>query len=421
MRAPGGAAGDPQVAAGFGRRGEGNRVGISRATWASRLLAVFSGLAVSLLLAESALRIAGVGRPVFHRPDRTYGQVLIPDAAGRWVNEGDAYVTINHDGFRDVAHTREKPADTMRIAVLGDSFAEALQVPIDQTFWVVLGRELAGCSALTGKKVEVLNFGVSGYSTAQEYMLLRQRVWAYSPDIVLLAFVTGNDVAENHPALGPGRAPFYRFEGDRLVLDSSQTTSLGAGGRAALWLVRHSRTLQLFNQIRLNLKGCGALRGCGEDRDIAQGEAGLRNQVYLEPTSDDWREAWRVTEELLRRVRDEVAAHHGRFFLVTLSNGIQVHPNAEVRERFRRQIGSTDLIYPDQRVVRFARRERITALTLAPELLRYAEEHRAYVHGFPGPGLGKGHWNREGHQVAGEIIASGMCRHLVEAAAVSGR
>ena len=378
-----------------------------------KLYVLLLSLTISFLLAEGALRTVGVGRPVFHRPDGTYGMLLIPGAEGWWVNEGKAYVTINAAGFRDVARSHEKPSDTIRIAVLGDSFAEALQVPLDQTFSSVLERELTDCPALTGKKVEVLNFGVSGFGTAQEYLLLQQRVWIYSPDVVLLAFLTGNDVADNHPVLGARPAPFYSLDGEQLVLDLSRTASPGAASRVMLWLIRHSRVLQLVNQVRLNLKVCGRVGGCGEDLDVAQGEAGLRNQVYLEPASDDWREAWRVTEELLRRVRDEVAAHRARFLLVTLSNSIQVHPKAEVREHFRQRLGAGDLLYPDRRIAAFARRETIAVLTLAPELLRHAEQAQTHVHGFEGPNLGKGHWNRDGHRVAARTMAPWMCQHLV--------
>lgn len=386
-----------------------------------KLFALLIGLTTSFLLAEGALRIVGVDRPVFHRPDGTYGMLLIPGAEGWWVNEGKAYVTINDAGFRDVARSREKPSDTLRIAVVGDSFAEALQVPLDQTFSSVLERELASCTALARKKVEVLNFGVSGFDTAQEYLLLQQRVWTYSPDVVLLAFLTGNDVADNHPVLGARPASFYRFDGDQLVLDLNRTASPGAAGRVMLWLIQHSRVLQLVNQVRLNLKVCGRLGSCGEDLDVAQGEAGLRNQVYLEPASDDWLEAWRVTEELLRRVRDEVAAHHARLRLVTLSNSIQAHPKAEVREHFRWRIGAADLLYPDRRIAAFGRREAITVLTLAPELLRYAEQGQTYLHGFEGANLGRGHWNRDGHRVAARTIGPWMCQHLVAVGPIRGQ
>ena len=57
-------------------------------------------------------------------------------------------------------------------------------------------------------------FGVSGYGTAQERSASsRRRVWPYfDPDVVLVATLTGNDIADNHPDLrsGTDRAPFYR-------------------------------------------------------------------------------------------------------------------------------------------------------------------------------------------------------------------
>ena len=47
------------------------------------------------------------------------------------------------------------------------------------------------------KRVEVLNFGCDGYGTAQEFILLRDRVWRYAPDVVVLAVFTGNDIRNN--------------------------------------------------------------------------------------------------------------------------------------------------------------------------------------------------------------------------------
>jgi len=50
--------------------------------------------------------------------------------------------------------------------VLGDSFTEALQVPLEKAFWSVLERKLQECPQAASSKVEVLSFGVSGFSTA---------------------------------------------------------------------------------------------------------------------------------------------------------------------------------------------------------------------------------------------------------------
>lgn len=381
-------------------------------TVGKKLVAIGIGLAISFLLAECSLRVIGIGSPIFHRPDHRYGMVLIPGADGWFTAEGKSWVSVNEHGMRDVGHRRAKPVGTFRIAVLGDSYAEALQVPLDQAFWSVLGAQLASCGALAGQRIEMLNFGVSGYTTAQEYLVLHDRVWAFEPDVILLAFLTGNDVADNSPALTSAATPFFRFDGDTLVLDRSRSRDLGTSGRAVHWLIRHSRVLQLGNQVRLNLALCGQVGACGQDQDVAKGEVGLRNAVFVEPRDPVWRDAWRVTEALLVKIRDEVAAHHARFFLVTLSNSIQVHPDVAVRDRFRTAIGATDLLYPDRRLADFAAREGIAILTLAPTLADLAVRDQKFFHGWKGPNLGKGHWNPDGHRVAGDTIAPWMCQSL---------
>ena len=70
-----------------------------------------------------------------------------------------------------------------------------------------------------------------------------------------------------------------------------------------------------------------------------------------------------------------------------------------------RRLGVGDLSYPDRRLAEFGRREGIPVLNLAPPMAQQAEEHDVFFHGFKGS-LGTGHWNREGHRVAGELIAS---------------
>src|SRR5262249_26814814 len=128
-------------------------------------------------------------------------------------------VRVNSAGFRGPEWTVAKPPGTFRIAVLGDSFTEAPQVAYEQTFCSVLEGELARCGALTGKKVQVLNFGTDGYGTAQELVTLRRHAWRYSPDLVVLAFFSGNDLRNNSVTLeGDKCRPFYVYDGDKLVL-----------------------------------------------------------------------------------------------------------------------------------------------------------------------------------------------------------
>ena len=51
---------------------------------------------------------------------------------------------INSAGLRDREHPKAKPPNTVRVAVLGDSMTEALQVPVERAYWSVFSRELSG-------------------------------------------------------------------------------------------------------------------------------------------------------------------------------------------------------------------------------------------------------------------------------------
>src|SRR5882724_4056131 len=187
-----------------------------------KLLLVLFGLLMGLFMSEVFLRVIGYSFPIFYTTDYFRGFSLRPGLAGHYQREGESDVRINSDGLRDREHTKAKPADTVRIAVLGDSFAEAMHVPMEQTFWSQLERKLSGCNAFPGKRVEVINFGVSGYGTAQELMTLRQKVWDYAPDIVMLAFTTFNDVYDNSRALSKTEeVPYFVYRNGELVYDAS--------------------------------------------------------------------------------------------------------------------------------------------------------------------------------------------------------
>src|SRR5437764_648638 len=152
-----------------------------------RVAVVAVSVVVGLLVFEVFLRAVGYTYPVFYRPDEARGYSLKPGMEGWYRREGAAFVRINSDGLRDREHSKQKPAGTLRVAVVGDSYAEAFQVGQDRAFWSVLEKRLGECPALAGRRVEVINFGVSGYGTAQELWTLREKVCDYSPDVVLLA------------------------------------------------------------------------------------------------------------------------------------------------------------------------------------------------------------------------------------------
>ena len=132
-----------------------------------------------------------------YRPDPTFGWGLWPGTAGMFTSEGHAFVRINSVGMRDHEHPIAKPAGVYRIAVLGDSYTDATQIPLDSTYWARLPGLLTSCGR---PGVEVLNFGVAGYGTVQEWLMLH-RASIYSPDLILLQITPGNDVRDQCPPL----------------------------------------------------------------------------------------------------------------------------------------------------------------------------------------------------------------------------
>jgi hypothetical protein len=399
-------------------------------SWAGKLLLILFGVFIGALMSEIALRVVGYSYPEFYQPDDTLGYVLRPGKEGWYRKEGQAYVRINRAGWRDRDHPQAKPAGTFRVAVIGDSYPEALPVAMEESFWALLEKKLQECSAFGGQRIEIINFGVSGYGTAQELLTLRERVWNYSPDLVMLTVTTNNDISDNVRSLKKtNRVPYFIHQDGRLVLDDSfkrtrtfkwRQTELSRLGR---WFEDHSRLVQAIEQAHLRFKIWLASRRA---RPVAvqapmaasallpsEEELGVDNVVYREPRDVVWEDAWRVTEELIAMMNSEVRSHGARFLLVTLSNGIQVYPDPGVRQGFLKRIDASDLFYPDQRIRRLGEREGIAVITLAPEMQAYADQNKTFLHGFAG-NMGYGHWNQLGHRVAAELIAKELCAGLIK-------
>jgi len=373
-------------------------------------------LMMAILLAEIALRILGITHPVFMAYDPVRGfSANRPGAKGWFTEEGRAYVTINSAGLRDREHDLEKPPGTIRIAVLGDSFAAALQVEMENAFWSVMEGELDKCDTLHGRKIEVINFGVSSYGTGLEWLTLQKQAWKYDPDIILLAFLTGNDIRNNSFALeqSPGRY-YFSLRGNSLVLEPPRSNPT-SGVRQLLgvtlhdFLLDHTRIAQLVMHYRAQNQESAQTKRISRDSV----EAGLDNEVYREPQDETWRSAWEITEAIIRAMNREVRARGKVLFVATLSNGMQVHPDRSARSVFTKRLEVTDLLYPDRRIIDLARTERIPSTMLAPELLDWAEQNATCVHGFQNATPCSGHWNQHGHKLAGEILAREICAQVL--------
>ena len=267
------------------------------------------------------------------------------------------------------------------------------------------------------------NFGVSGYGTAQELLTLRHRVWDYRPDIVMLAFTTANDISDNVRELKQINqssqskvVPYFVYHGVEMTLDNSFLESdeyrTRLSHRYFNELIDHSRLLQMLSHVK-RLRGNNWRVKRPHWIPVNQEhlfEPGLLDDIYREPSTTIWEAAWRLTEDLVVLMRNEVVQKEANYIVVTLSNGIQVHPDSTVLERFKESLGVTELFYPDMRIKSLGEHEGFPVINLAPRMRAYASKHQIFLHGFDNTMLGIGHWNKSGHRLAGQIIAKEICK-----------
>jgi hypothetical protein len=397
--------------------------------WAQRLGLVVAGILFAFVIAEIAVRVLNLAPAEFYTYDRYAGWKIKPDAYGWQTHEGVALIQANSDGFRGPEYAVPKPSDTLRIAVLGDSFTEAQHVAFEDTFCAVAQRDLqAQCPFAVGgegksqrlfTKVEVINFGCDGYGTAQELEILRHWVWRYAPDVVVLAFFNGNDVRNNSVVLeGDKCRPFFVHRNGALVL--------GGPFKDSLWFRTHcmmrfeSRHSQVLNMIGSGRSQLSHLLHGGlttphrtPGKPLPHGvELGLSDLIYAPPINDVWREAWSVTDGEIVLMNREVTAHGALFLAATLGTGIQDDPSPDFRAKYLKMVRSTNIFYPDDHIRALGAKNGFAVINLPEPMQQYAEIHKVYLHGFPNTTPGTGHWNVEGHRVAGELLGERIRRLL---------
>lgn len=107
--------------------------------------------------------------------------------------DGSWRFQINSNGFRNFQNYEyEKSTDVLRILSLGDSHTAGFEVRQEKTF----SEQIQSRLIETGVQAEVINSGVSGFSTAEQLVFLENEGLKYGPDFVILAFYA-NDFEDN--------------------------------------------------------------------------------------------------------------------------------------------------------------------------------------------------------------------------------
>jgi lysophospholipase L1-like esterase len=250
-------------------------------------------------------------------------------------------VSINSHGLRDVERAYDKPDGVFRVFILGDSFMAALQVNREDALPAQLEARLNAdpCTAESGYRFEVLNGGVSGYNTLDEYLLLREEAIRYSPDLVLYAFVVNDTEGLISPERSAFGETFYALadESGNLVLDENGEPQLireplapeevvlpGSPGPVEAWLIAHSYLYgflyPILQRVRpLQRAALNQLRA--HDRPVF-----YEGHYALNPDVPGYPESWTALEQLVLLMNDTSASTGACFGTFTIPDMTAVYP-----------------------------------------------------------------------------------------------
>jgi lysophospholipase L1-like esterase len=197
-----------------------------------------------LLLAEGIGQGIALLRPSYEvlylKPDRELGWREVPGLHWTWAGfywyaaDYSVKVQTNRAGFRDFEREYVKPAGVKRVAALGDSFIEAVQVPFEKTATQLLERRLNAPQAQAAgpQKWEVLNFGISSFGVGQFLLTWEQEARRYSPDYVVVfvaKFIMDRTLQKYEQGRFQGTSakqlwirPTFRVDGDTLIREPAR-------------------------------------------------------------------------------------------------------------------------------------------------------------------------------------------------------
>jgi hypothetical protein len=171
--------------------------------WFKKFLFNLAILALSiifiLVILEIAVRI--FTKPVYPilRTDKKVGTIHQKNFSGQiWNEESNTwnYIKTNSLGYIGDEIIEKKSSQTTRIAVLGDSMTEGLQVDYYNNFVSKLNTALNLSSDEEQKQFEILNFGVGGSGTFLQYQTYKHNIIPLNPEAVFVVFGS-NDYSDN--------------------------------------------------------------------------------------------------------------------------------------------------------------------------------------------------------------------------------
>lgn len=304
---------------------------------------------------------AAIDREIGWRPKANY----LYDGPMR-SKDGSVYpvrFTTNAEGFQSYPQQRDE--DKLQMFVIGDSFTQAVEVSDEKAYYYHFEEPL---------RAQVYAYGMAGYGTLQESMILEEYLERVQPDVVLLQFCS-NDFIDNDRVLEAQaiyqvglRRPYWNAEGELEYANP------------------HGRMTTLVQRTNF-LKFCWKkIRQIQQRHFPAKAEPISEEKIGLGKDKDpDYGRSVATTKKLLQRVKEQVGPD--RQLVVFSSDGFD--PQYHDAKALCEELGIPHLFFP----------------------LAAMNEMRATAEVYTLDGY---HWNELGHKVVGTELVKQLQQLLTQ-------
>ncbi len=395
---------------------------------------LLSSLLLSLLLCEALIR-AFYGAPaeqlghhqLFMEYDPLLGWRKIPHVTGSHVTSEYAISErMNSKGIRGPEYPYQKSRGEYRIVILGDSFAEGYTVEFSELFSEVLKDDLNHDKS--AHHYEVINMGVGGYSTDQELLLFQTEGKKYTPDLMILMFYD-NDIWYNNQANYPrGHKPLFHMSDDgslRLTnvpvprpephkKPHQSANDFWKNPTKAMvdWISRKS---SLYQFVANRIENTPYLHHLLMKIGLMKAPARVNDENKTIPIPDEFRvyerhensdvsQAWRLTEALLAKLKEETTRIGSQLLIFYIPMRANVYLEEWQRMKTRYGISDDDWTIEQirNRLIEICRRQSLDCID--PVAAFREEASKLQVVGKRLYFTHDGHWTAAGHKFAAEML-----------------
>ncbi len=317
--------------------------------------------------------------------DPSLGWRLVSGWSGRHTHyDFNVQYTINPYGFRG-EFLPKKNRTGRRYAVVGDSFTFSFGVNDHETFVDILNRQRPSTDIF-------LNFGVPGFSTDQELLIIKDRVFYFEPQVIIMVVYLGNDLFDNQrpfPLQADNAKPYFQLVSDGLRLKNTpvprrtkprsdsqrdlQTIVLGADFDSDNLIERFMNRWVLIRSIREAV--------FGESKKIQFG--------------DRFTPALRLFYAIIAEIHRLCREKHIELKLILMPGKSFIERPGSISEQFQNHLR--------RRIWQNRSSMKVEVIDLAKMMrTRYQKESRKWFYPH------EGHLNPAGHRVVADILASAL-------------